>query len=85
MCYIGPGKVDILLGDYLGDLSDELENGEFITEYISAGPKNYAYRTNMNNEICKVRGITPTANWSVLNHQRLGHKLSLLHNSYQSL
>jgi hypothetical protein len=30
--------------DKLGDMTDELKPGEFIDEFVSAGPKNYAYR-----------------------------------------
>ena len=34
-----PGKPDPPLGNYLGDLTDEL-NGDHITEFVSGGPKN---------------------------------------------
>ena len=40
-----PGKPEPPLGDYLGDLTDELD-GDYITTFISGGPKNYAYVTN---------------------------------------
>lgn len=50
------------LGDYLGDLTNELKGGSHITEFIGAGPKNYAYRENNGRETCKVRGFT-------LNHE----------------
>ena len=53
-----PGEVDPPLGDYLGELTDELDSGEHIVEYVSGGPKNYAYKTNTNKETCKVRGFT---------------------------
>lgn len=33
-------------GDYLGDLANELDTIDYITEFVSGGPKNYAYRTN---------------------------------------
>ena len=39
-----PGKPEPPLGDYLGDLTDELD-GDYITEFMSGGPKNYAYVT----------------------------------------
>ena len=51
------GAFDPPLGDFLGDLSDELEN-DHIVEFISAGPKNYGYRTFNGKEVCKVRGFT---------------------------
>ena len=37
-----PGKPDPPLGDYLGDLTDELDPGDYITTFVSGGPKNYA-------------------------------------------
>ena len=40
-----PGKPDPPLGNYLGDLTDELDDGDYITSFVSGGPKNYAYRT----------------------------------------
>ena len=53
-----PNEYDPPLGDYLGELTDELGNGEYIVEFVSGGRKNYAYKTNKNNETCKVRGFT---------------------------
>jgi len=53
-----PGEFDPPLGDYLGDLTDELDKGEHIVEFLSGGPKNYAYKTSENKETCKVRGFT---------------------------
>ena len=54
-----PGKPDPPLGDYLGDLTDEL-NGDYITTFISGGPKNYGYITNTGEAILKIRGISLT-------------------------
>lgn len=45
-------------GDYLGDLTDELKQGNHITTFVSGGPKNYAYRENDGSLTCKVRGFT---------------------------
>jgi hypothetical protein len=45
-------------GRHLGDLTNELQPGEFITHFVSGGPKNYAYRTNLNNECVKVKGFS---------------------------
>ena len=53
-----PGQYDPPLGDYLGDLTNELKAGEHIVEFVSGGPKNYAYRTNNGKEVCKVRGFS---------------------------
>ncbi|XP_041361864.1 uncharacterized protein LOC121377831 [Gigantopelta aegis] len=52
-----PGSYQPVLGDYLGDLTDELD-GDHIVEFVSGGPKNYAYRTSKGKETCKVRGFT---------------------------
>jgi hypothetical protein len=53
-----PGEYEPPLGDFLGDLSDEIGNGHFIEEFVSGGPKNYAYRLDNGKETCKVRGFT---------------------------
>ena len=52
-----PDKPDPPLGNYLGDLTDEL-NGDYITSFVSGGPKNYAYRTKSGKTDTKIRGIT---------------------------
>ena len=51
------GKPEPPLGDYLGDLTDELD-GDYITTFVSGGPKNYAYVTNNDKRVTKIRGIT---------------------------
>ena len=33
----------ILLMSYLGDLTNELSEGDWITEFVCNGPQNYAY------------------------------------------
>ena len=49
------------LGDYLGDLTDEIQNNRIMT--FATGPKNYGYELSKpdkggNKTQCKVRGIT---------------------------
>ncbi|MES9882603.1 MAG: DNA polymerase [Sedimenticola sp.] len=62
-----PGDYEPPIGDYLGDLTDEL-NGDYITEFVSAGPKNYAYKTSKGTQVCKIRGFTLNyANSNLLN------------------
>ena len=42
-----PEESQLPTGDYLGDLTDELSaygEGSYMTEFISAGPKNYSYK-----------------------------------------
>ena len=48
----------IKTGDALGALQDEIDPEKFITSFVSAGPKNYAYK--LNDDTCKVtvKGIT---------------------------
>ena len=51
------------LGDYLGELTSELPEGEYIIQFVSGGPKNYSYKTlnpttNVEKTYCKVRGFT---------------------------
>ena len=53
-----PGQPCIPLGDYLGEMTNELDGDDFITEFTSAGPKNYGYRTQQGKVCCKVRGFT---------------------------
>ena len=55
---VRPGQPDIALGDYLGDMTNELDDDDFITEFTSAGPKNYGYKTLHGKVCCKVRGFT---------------------------
>jgi len=53
------------IGDYLGDLTDEFEkygSCSFVEEFVSAGPKNYAFSvfcpsTGKRATKCKVKGI----------------------------
>ena len=45
------------LSDYLGGLKDETD-GERILEYCACGPKNYAYKLEGGDTVCKVRGFT---------------------------
>ena len=69
-----PSKPNPSLGDYLGDLTDELDSGDYITTFISGGPKNYAYITNNGKTETKIRGITlnynatKTINMDVMRH-----------------
>ena len=49
------------IGDFLGDLTDEL-GGKHIVEFVSARPKNYAYKLSDGTTYCKVKGFT-------LNHE----------------
>jgi hypothetical protein len=45
-------------GDKLGDMTNELPHREYIEEFVSGRPKNYAYRLAGGKTVPKVRGIT---------------------------
>ncbi|KAJ8019801.1 putative DNA polymerase [Holothuria leucospilota] len=62
-----PEAWDPPIGNFLGDMTDELRKpygeGSYITEFVSGGPKNYAYKVyspdkQSSAKVCKVRGIT---------------------------
>ena len=53
-----PGLPEIELGDYLGDMTNELDDGDHIVEFVSGGAKNYGYMTKNGKVCCKVRGFT---------------------------
>ena len=79
------GESDLPLGDMLGELTDELGGGgggggggsgeeerDFITTFICGGPKNYAYRTHMGKEVCKVKGFSLNyGNSKILNFESM--------------
>ncbi|KAF7646307.1 hypothetical protein LDENG_00190100 [Lucifuga dentata] len=54
------GETPLELGNYLGDLTDELD-GDTIQEFVVAGPKSYVYQTrNRKRVVLCVKGITQT-------------------------
>lgn len=65
-----PGDWVPPLGPYLGDLTDEIDDGnvcgtpeeDYITEFVSGGPKCYSYRTRQGKTTVKCKGITLNAN-----------------------
>ena len=52
-----PGQPSPVLGDYLGEFTTELDNDNYIVEFVSGGPKNYGYKTKKGHVECKVRGF----------------------------
>lgn len=48
----------------VGDLTSELKPGQYIEEFVSLGPKTYAYRTNDNKSCAKVKGFSLNAHAS---------------------
>ncbi|XP_062574745.1 uncharacterized protein LOC134236588 [Saccostrea cucullata] len=51
------GAFNPTLGHSLGEWTDELD-GDHITKFMSAGPKNYGFRTDKGTEVHKCKGIT---------------------------
>lgn len=43
------------LGDHLGEFTNDLDSGDHIVEFCSAGPKNYGYQTARGKVCCKVK------------------------------
>lgn len=52
------GEWEPPIGDYLGELTNELDEGDWITEFVCNGPKNYAYQTHKGKHVCKVKGFS---------------------------
>ena len=52
-----PDQPTIAVGDFLGDMTDELEGGDHIVEFVSGGAKNYGYKTQQGKVECKVKGF----------------------------
>ncbi|XP_055336862.1 uncharacterized protein LOC129587247 [Paramacrobiotus metropolitanus] len=53
-----PGLIDPPTGIFLGDLTNELKPGQYITQFVSLGAKTYAYVTNDGDAVVKVKGFT---------------------------
>ncbi len=55
-----PGLPDLPLGDFLGQFTDELdkEDGNYIEEFCSTGPKSLAWKTDTGVTHCTLKGIT---------------------------
>jgi hypothetical protein len=55
-----PGQPDLVLGDYLGDFTNELskEDGDYLEEFGSTGAKSLGWRSNKGVTHCTLKGIT---------------------------
>jgi hypothetical protein len=54
------GDYEPLLADFLGEFTNEVkvQDGSYIKEFVSAGPKNYAYMLDTGKTFCKIKGFT---------------------------
>ena len=48
----------VATGDFLGEMTNELEGDDHIVEFVSGSAKNYGYKTKNGKTECKVRGFT---------------------------
>lgn len=55
-----PGEYCPKLGDFLGEFTNEIDpkEGDYIEEFVSGGPKNYAYKLNTGVTHCVVKGFS---------------------------
>ena len=51
-------ECSLQVGNNLGELTNEIDAGDYITKFVSTGPKSYAYHTEKGKEVCKVKGFT---------------------------
>ena len=57
--YTQKATEDVLpTGQFLGELTSELDEDDHIVEFVAGGPKQYAYKTLKGKQECKVRGFT---------------------------
>lgn len=69
-----PGDPEMMVGDFLGDYTNELDDGDHIKQWRCLGCKNYSYKTAQGQEVCKIRGFTLNyRNSLVLNFEKLDH------------
>lgn len=49
---------NVKTGLFLGEMSNELDDDDYIEDYVSGGPKNYGYRTKKGKVTVKVKGFS---------------------------
>jgi hypothetical protein len=49
---------ELPIGTFLGELTNELDTGDWIAEFVALGPKSYAYKTAKGKEVVKIKGFT---------------------------
>ena len=73
------GQNDLQTGPFLGELTNELKDGDYIKKFVSGGPKNYAYETEKGEKCIKVKGFTLTkTNLDAFNFENIKEILTSL-------
>ncbi len=49
---------NLVTGNFLGEMTDELDADDYIIDFVSGGPKNYGYVTAKGKVVVKVKGFT---------------------------
>ncbi len=49
---------NLKIGSFFGELTSELDDDDYIVEFVSGGPKNYGYITKKGKAVVKVKGFT---------------------------
>ena len=49
------GEWEAPLGNHLGEFPNELNDNDWIVTFVSAGPKNYTYKTHHGKTCCKLK------------------------------
>ena len=57
-------------------MTGKLNDGDIITEFTSAGPKNYGYKTHQGKVCCKVKGFA--LNCLISRREGLGTSLQIM-------
>lgn len=79
-----PGDCRFQTGPYLGDLANELDEGEYITELVASGPKSYSYVTSKGKKVQKIKGFTLNSETSaIITHDVM--KDMVIHNRKRKL
>jgi hypothetical protein len=63
---------NLVTGNFLGQMGNELDEDDYIEDFVSGGPKNYGYRTKKGKTCVKVKGFTlNSTNAPVLSFQNI--------------
>jgi hypothetical protein len=80
-------KENLQIGGFLGEMTNELDPDDYIVDFVSGGPKNYAYCTLKGKIVVKIKGFTLNAvnasTFSFVNIKNiiLGHILTVSENN----